>query len=107
MRHGNVTKQRRQYVIAARRPKASGPTFTIKTARSSIVTGASLMRLEVGKKYVAADGKVHGPLRIDKKYPDRFTDELGNWYGEDGHYWAQPPGCPFSLVKKYTRVVNT
>jgi hypothetical protein len=56
------------------------------------------MRLEAGKKYRAADGKIHGPLFIDPKYSDRFTDEMGNWYGDDGHYWAQQPDCPFRLV---------
>jgi hypothetical protein len=58
------------------------------------------MQLEAGKKYRNAKGEVHGPLYISKKYPDRFTDELGSWYGYDGHYWQQRPGCPFSLIEE-------
>jgi hypothetical protein len=58
------------------------------------------MRIEVGKKYRTFTGNVVGPIRIDPKYPDRFSDEYGNWYGEDGHYWAQPPGCEHSLMEE-------
>jgi hypothetical protein len=39
-------------------------------------------------------------MKITKSHPDRFTDEQGSWYGDDGHYWAQRPGCPFSLVEE-------
>lgn len=57
------------------------------------------MRLEVGKTYRARNGDIHGPIRVDPDYPDRFTDKYGNWYGADGHYWQQGPNCPFSLVE--------
>lgn len=58
------------------------------------------MRLEARKYYRNALGEVRGPLRITKRYPDRFTDELGSWYGADGHYWQQRPDCPFRLVEE-------
>jgi hypothetical protein len=57
------------------------------------------MKIETGKYYRNVLGEVHGPMRVTKQYPDRFTDELGSWYGEDGHYWAQRPDCPFSLIE--------
>ena len=60
------------------------------------------LKLEVRKYYRTAEGKVHGPMRITKSHPDRFTDEQGNWYGDDGHYWQQRPGCPFSLIAEVT-----
>jgi hypothetical protein len=60
------------------------------------------MQLEVGKYYRTVEGKVHGPMRVTKSHPDRFTDEQGNWYGDDGHYWQQRPGCPFSLISPVT-----
>lgn len=58
------------------------------------------MRLERGKYYRNAKGDVRGPLRITKSHPDRFTDEMGNWYGDDGYYWQQRPDCPFRLVEE-------
>lgn len=61
------------------------------------------MKLEVGKKYVNAKGEVHGPMKITASHPDRFTDEMGNWYGQDGHYWQQKPDCPFRLVAEAQR----
>lgn len=57
------------------------------------------MRLEIGKTYRNRKGELHGPMKITKSHPDRFTDEMGNWYGDDGHYWQQKPDCPFSLVE--------
>lgn len=65
------------------------------------------MRLEARKYYRNAIGEVHGPMRITKKYPDRFTDELGSWYGADGHYWQQRPDCPFRLVEEAPNPVST
>lgn len=60
----------------------------------------SVLQVRVGRFYRAADGEVHGPMRIDPKYPDRFTDEYGNWYGADGHFWQQNQFCPFRLVEE-------
>lgn len=60
------------------------------------------MRLEVGKKYRTRNGKIRGPLEITKRHPDRFTDEMGNWYAENGRYWQQDDWCPFSLVSEVT-----
>lgn len=57
------------------------------------------MRLEARKYYRTKDGTVHGPMRIMKQFPDRFTDERGNWYDASGHYWAQRPGA-FSLIEE-------
>lgn len=34
------------------------------------------MKLEIGKKYLNRNGQVHGPMKITKSHPDRFTDEL-------------------------------
>lgn len=60
------------------------------------------LKLEVGKKYVTAEGKVHGPMKITASHPDRFTDEQGSWYGGDGHYWQQGGwDCPFRLVAEH------
>lgn len=56
------------------------------------------MKLEAGKYYQNRVGEIHGPLRVTKQYPDRFTDELGSWYAESGRYWQQGDFCPFSLV---------
>jgi len=60
------------------------------------------LELRVGEKYKSRNGETVGPLRIDAKYPDRFTDEMGNWYGDGGQFWQQPmfPPCQFSLVEQ-------
>lgn len=66
--------------------------------RAFTTKSSAMLKLEVGKLYRTRRGEVRGPLWIDKRYPDRFTDERGNWYGDDGHFWQQPPDCPFALV---------
>lgn len=58
------------------------------------------MKLESGKYYKNRNGETHGPLYISKRYPDRFTDEMHNWYAESGRYWQQGDFCPFSLVEE-------
>ena len=61
------------------------------------------MKLEIGKSYLAADGKVHGPIKLDRDFGfcgKRYRDDMGNWYTESGQYWQQAPNCPFNLVSE-------
>lgn len=61
------------------------------------------IKLEVGKRYVARNGNVVGPLFHTKQYPDRLTDKQGNWYAEEaGNYWQQyGRNCPYDLIMEY------
>ena len=57
------------------------------------------MELKEGQIYKARNGEVRGPVFVDRKYSDRFTDDMGNWYSDDGHYWGQQPGGRFDLIE--------